>query len=377
LTSADYQVDGGVPVIRGSNLGGSSGEFLDDGFVFVSEAKAHALRRNTAGPGDLIFTQRGTLGQVAIIPSNSRFSRYVISQSQMRMTADTSRVDSRFLFFYFRTPKALSLISARALTTGVPHINLGILREFPLELPPLPEQRRIAEVLDRAEALRAKRRAALAQLDTLTQSIFLDMFGDPATNSKGWPQVTLGDVFEIARGGSPRPIDDYTTEDPHGINWVTIGDASAGSKYITATKRRIRLEGAKRSRAVKPGDFLLTNSMSFGRPYIMRTSGCIHDGWLVLAPRRDDVDAEFFYWLLSSRSVFAEFERRAAGATVKNLNIDLVRSVTIPMPAIAAQRNFSRRVAAIDSIKRAHGTALVALNAFFATLQHRAFRGEL
>src|SRR5690349_8394425 len=99
-----------------------------------------------------------------------------------------------------------------------------------------------------------------------------------------WPLVALGDVFEIGRGGSPRPIDAFLTGDPEGVNWIMISDASEGSKYITQTKKRIRPEGAKRSRTVKPGDFLLTNSMSFGRPYIMRTSGCIHDGWLVLSP---------------------------------------------------------------------------------------------
>src|SRR5207253_5208354 len=102
----------------------------------------------------------------------------------------------------------------------------------------------------------------------------------------GWRDAALGDIFEIARGGSPRPIDEFITDDPNGINWIMISDASEGSKYITATKKRIRAEGAQRSRQVKPGDFLLTNSMSFGKPYIMRTSGCIHDGWLVLSPRR-------------------------------------------------------------------------------------------
>lgn len=95
LTSSDYQADPGVPVIRGSNLGGATGEFLDDGFVFVSEQKARLLRRNSARPGDIIFTQRGTLGQVAIVPGSAKFGHYVISQSQMRMTADTTRVAPR------------------------------------------------------------------------------------------------------------------------------------------------------------------------------------------------------------------------------------------------------------------------------------------
>lgn len=243
--------------------------------------------------------------------------------------------------------------------------------------PPLCEQRRIAEILDKADALRAKRRAALAQLDTLSQSIFFDMFGDPATNPKGWPRRTLEEVFDIARGGSPRPIDEFITDSPGGINWITIGDASEGSKYITRTKKRIRPEGAQRSRTVKPGDFLLTNSMSFGRPYIMRTTGCIHDGWLVLSPRRDEVDPDYFYSLLGSRAVFAEFERRAPGATVKNLNIELVRGVTVPVAPIARQKEYARAVAVAEDARGPFEKSLKLLNDLFTALQHRAFLGDL
>jgi type I restriction enzyme S subunit len=178
----------------------------------------------------------------------------------------------------------------------------------------------------------------------------------------GWPLLTLGEVFDIARGGSPRPIDDFITEDPAGINWILIGDASEGSKYITGTKKRIRPEGAQRSRAVKPGDFLLTNSMSFGKPYIMRTSGCIHDGWLVLSPRRGDVDADFYYHLLSSNAVYSEFERRAAGATVKNLNIDLVRGVKIPLPPLPEQRRIAEILDKADALRAKRRAALVRLD---------------
>ena len=246
-----------------------------------------------------------------------------------------------------------------------------------IPLPPLAEQRRIAEILDKADALRAKRREALAQLDTVTQSIFLDMFGDPATNPKGWPTNALEDLFEISRGGSPRPIDDYITESPDGVNWIMIGDAPEGSKYITATKKKIKPEGAKRSRSVKPGDFLLTNSMSFGRPYIMRTSGCIHDGWLVLSPRKSNVVPDYFYSLLGSRALYTEFSRRAPGATVKNLNIGLVRSVVVPVPPEAKQREYADRVSAIEGLTVPFQRSLDALEGLFASLQQRAFRGEL
>lgn len=104
------------------------------------------------------------------------------------------------------------------------------------------------------------------------------------------PRAELGEIFEIARGGSPRPIDAYVTDDLEGVNWISISDASDSSKYITSTKRRIKQSGVSKSRLVYPGDLLLTNSMSFGRPYIMGTSGCIHDGWLVLSDKHQRTD---------------------------------------------------------------------------------------
>ena len=285
--------------------------------------------------------------------------------------------DGAYLFHWVRSPRFVGEMVRRATGASYPAVSDRIVFESKIPLPPLTEQRRIAEILDMADALRAKRREALAQLDTVTQSIFLDMFGDPATNPKGWPTNTLEDLFEISRGGSPRPIDDYITESPDGVNWIMIGDAHEGSKYITATKKKIKPEGAKRSRSVKLGDFLLTNSMSFGRPYIMRTSGCIHDGWLVLSPRKSNVVPDYFYSLLGSRALYTEFSRRAPGATVKNLNIGLVRSVVVPVPPEAKQREFADRVSAIEGLTVPFQRSLDALEGLFASLQQRAFRGEL
>ena len=141
-----------------------------------------------------------------------------------------------------------------------------------------------------------------------------------------------------------------------------IGDASEGSKYITTTRKRIRPEGVKRSRRVEPGDFLLTNSMSFGKPYILATSGCIHDGWLVLSPRRQDVDTDFLYHLLGSRAIYSEFERRASGATVKNLNIELVKGVQIALPPLPEQRRIAAILDKADALRAKRRAALAQLD---------------
>jgi type I restriction enzyme S subunit len=175
-----------------------------------------------------------------------------------------------------------------------------------------------------------------------------------------WPTVALGDIFQIARGGSPRPIEKFITDEPEGINWVMISDAS--SKYITSTKKKIKPSGASSSRLVGPGDFLLTNSMSFGRPYIMRTSGCIHDGWLVLSPKNGAADSDYFYHLLGSNVLYSEFARRAAGATVKNLNIDLVRGVEVALPPLEEQRRIAAILDAADSLRSKRRAALAKLD---------------
>lgn len=175
-----------------------------------------------------------------------------------------------------------------------------------------------------------------------------------------WKTVTLGDIFDIARGGSPRPIDKFITDDPEGVNWIMISDAT--SKYITSTRKRIIKEGMKKSREVHPGNFLLTNSMSFGRPYIMQTSGCIHDGWLVLSPRAGVAHPDYFYHLLGSDILYAEFERRAAGATVKNLNIELVKGVDVLLPPLPEQRRIAEVLDRAEALRAKRRTALAELD---------------
>ena len=161
----------------------------------------------------------------------------------------------------------------------------------------------------------------------------------------GWETVRLRDLCAIARGGSPRPIKQFITDEANGINWIKIGDTEQGGRYIDSTEERIKPEGVARSRYVKAGSFLLSNSMSFGRPYILRTDGCIHDGWLVLEPDYGRVDQGFLYHVLGSRTVFDQFDTLAAGSTVRNLNIGLVEGVTIPLPPLEEQQ---RIVAILD-----------------------------
>ena len=167
---------------------------------------------------------------------------------------------------------------------------------------------------------------------------------------QGWDYKKLGDVCTIERGGSPRPITDYITDSPDGVNWIKIGDAKEGSKYITSTKEKIKKEGVKKSRYVHKGDFILSNSMSFGRPYILDVDGCIHDGWLVIHDDNNVFIKDYLYYLLASPVMYAKFKQLAVGGVVNNLNSALVRKVEIPIPNMTTQEVIVKELDKINKL---------------------------
>nr|MCU0396782.1 restriction endonuclease subunit S [Cyclobacteriaceae bacterium] len=154
---------------------------------------------------------------------------------------------------------------------------------------------------------------------------------------KDWERKKLGEVCIVERGSSPRPIEKYLTDRPDGVNWIKIGDTKGVDKYIYSTKEKITKEGSKKSRYVREGDFILSNSMSFGKPYIMKTDGYIHDGWFVFR-LPDFIDKDYFYHLLTSPNVQEQIQSLGAGAIVKNISGDLVKRVDVTYPPLPEQK---------------------------------------
>lgn len=159
-----------------------------------------------------------------------------------------------------------------------------------------------------------------------------------------WPLVAIGDVCEVERGSSPRPISNYITDEPDGINWIKIGDGKPNSLYINSTKEKVTKEGAAKSRYVKKGDLILSNSMSYGRPYILGVDGCVHDGWLIIRNTKGLFDPVYLCYILGSDAIMSEYQRLATGGVVNNLNSDLVRSCKIPLPPLDVQKNIVKTI---------------------------------
>lgn len=233
----------------------------------------------------------------------------------------------------------------------IPSLRRTDILKIDVPVPPIAEQEKIVAELDCLSGIIEKKKQQLKELDNLAQSIFYEMFGDPVENDKGWDVKKIGEVCIVERGGSPRPINAFITYDENGVNWIKIGDATEGSRFITSTKEKIIPEGVRKSRMVYKGDFILSNSMSFGRPYIMGVDGCIHDGWLVLRDKDNVFDKTYLYYYLGSSHVYQEFKRLAVGGVVNNLNSELVRGVRVAIPALNIQQDFASKIEVIEKQK--------------------------
>ena len=169
-----------------------------------------------------------------------------------------------------------------------------------------------------------------------------------------WEQRKFSDLVTIERGGSPRPIDKYITNDKNGLNWIKIGDAPEQGNYITQTAEKIKPEGLAKTRKVHPGDLILSNSMSFGRPYIMAIDGCIHDGWLAIRDTEKNFYLKFLCTLLGTDSMFNQYKSMAAGSTVNNLNKELVGGTKVLLPIMNEQVQIGQYFFELDNIITLH-----------------------
>lgn len=248
-----------------------------------------------------------------------------------------------------------------------PRVKWEHLKNYKFDLPSLEEQRKLADVLWAAEKTKQGYKKLLVKADELVEAKFFQMFGDHNCVSKAIKIQPLGEVCLVERGGSPRPIENYITNDEKGINWIKIGDADE-TRYISKTKEKIIHEGMKKSRFVYSGDLILSNSMSFGRPYILKIDGCIHDGWLVLHIDKDMFDAIYLQTYLGLSSTYMKFSAMAAGGIVNNLNSEIVKKLPVIIPSIEKQRIFSNFVQQNDNMKIDIQKSLDNLNAMTKAL---------
>ena len=225
---------------------------------------------------------------------------------------------------------------------GLRHLQKPDFRNIKIPIPPKEIQQKI---INEIEDLEKKEDEATTSILNLQNNIN-DIVGEINTNNL----IKLKQLMLIVRGASPRPIRQYQTNGKNGVNWIKIGDVKPNSKYITKTKEKITLDGAKKSRFVDIGDFILSNSMSFGRPYIMKITGFIHDGWLLMSHFSKELNKDYLYYILSSNLVQEQFKNAASGGTtVDNLNITKVENTDIPLITLLEQQKIVAKIAKIEA----------------------------
>lgn len=243
------------------------------------------------------------------------------------------------------------------LMQGIKVTSIGkqAISETTIHYPSLPEQKKIADFLSAVDARISEQEAYVADLQERKKGFLQQIFSrklrfkaDDGSKFPEWEEKKFNDTVEIERGGSPRPIDSYITDADDGLNWIKIGDAPSFGTVITRTAQKIKKEGLKKTRQVHVGDLILSNSMSFGKPYIMGIDGCIHDGWLLIRNNRNLYDLNFLCDLLGSNYMLNQYRRAAAGSTVNNLNKDLVGGTIVYVPSLPEQKKIADFFSELD-----------------------------
>jgi type I restriction enzyme S subunit len=377
VTASAISVPAGPKFLRITDIQDGAVEWKD---VPWCECSASAANNARLKPGDIVFARTGaTTGKSFLIrdcPAGAVFASYLI---RVRLRAEA---EPRYVSHFFQTREYWAQIMMSARGAAQPGVNATTLKSLEIPLPSLPEQRRIAEVLDRAEALGAARRAGLSRLDILTQAIFLEMFGDPAKNPRRWARATLGELatkFSDGPFGSNLKTEHYCKT---GVRVVRLQNIGVGrflddDRAFVSERHFQRLERHE----CQPGDVLIG---TMGDPNLR---ACIQPEWLPVALNKADcvqfrvnarvADAHYMSALLNQSATERMARGLVLGQTRLRISMGRLRGLEVPVPPVSLQRDFSRRVAAVGKVEAAHRASLSEFDALFASLQHRAFGGEL
>lgn len=330
-------IKNGIPSLGGEHIG-INGELNLEKIKYIPIDYYNTLNQGIIKMNDILLCKDGALtGKVAIVREDFEYKEAAINE-HVFILRSSNEITQKYLFIFLYSNLGQNILKANS-NGIVGGINKTNLLEIKIPLPPLKIQ---AEIVSNFESIRNSKNDFLLKIEEQKTTI------NNIIENISAPIKTLNRVMDIVRGASPRPIKDFITTDQEGVNWIKIGDVKEGDKYINNTKEKITKKGAEKSRLVKKGDFILSNSMSAGRPYIVNISGAIHDGWLLLNNYESNLNKDFLYYTLSSSYVQEQLSDKASGGVVKNLNIDRVKTIKIPLPTVNEQEKVVKEINLIE-----------------------------
>ena len=340
--------------------GVSDGELDEDELPKKVKRIEDKSQYKRAATGDLVFNMmRAWQGAIGTVHTEGMVSpAYIVAKPN-------DKVYPPFMDYYMKSARMVGIINRQSygVTDFRKRLYWDSFAPIPCVLPPVREQKRIAEILSTQDKAIELQGLKIEELKRFKKGCLEKMFprkGQKVPEKRfpgftgDWEQLKFSELVMIERGGSPRPIDKYITKAENGLNWVKIGDAPTQGNYITKTAEKIRLEGLSKTREVHPGDLILSNSMSFGKPYIMGIDGCIHDGWLLIRNTYGVFDLTFLCHLLGTPQMLSQYRSLAAGSTVNNLNKELVGNTVVTIPSITEQRVLGDYLEQLDNLITLH-----------------------
>ena len=327
-----------------------SGTDFHNGFVnwetcsYVSKWRYNQDTNIQLKNGDVLITKDGTIGKIAYVQGMAHPT--TLNSGVFVIRPRNNALNPAFLQLVFKSHYFTDFLDRITAGSTIVHLYQKDIVGFVFPVPDVHIQLQIVTAIQAFDVTVNNIQSLIAKYEAIKKAT-VNLLLKPKAE---WRKVRFGEVADIFRGGSPRPIQDYITSEVDGINWIKIGDVSVDAKYIEQTEERIKPTGIAMSRQVKAGDFILSNSMSFGRPYILKIDGCIHDGWLAIQNYQNTFDVDYLYYLLGSDMVFAQYVENAAGSSVKNLNKDIVAKITLPSPPLLEQRKIAKKIMAINAV---------------------------
>jgi type I restriction enzyme, S subunit len=367
--SSKYFCDDGVPFLRTGNVG--TRRIIFSNLKSVVPEFHRKQKKSALKPGDVVVS-RVISDEInaAVVPpqlDGANCGNIIVIRPGVRLHPD-------YLVHLIGYPATQRELLGRQVGSAQAVINTGVLKSWRVPVLPISEQRRIAEILDRVEALRAKRRAALGQLDTLTRCIFLDLFGDPVRNTKGYRTTTLGRLGNWQSGGTPpRTREDYFQGT---IPWFSSGELN--EMVVSESREHISEQALSETSAkrVSQGSLMLGMYDTAALKASIAGVDCSCNQAIAFAkidPRTAETLFVYFAIIIGRE----HFRRLQRGIRQKNLNLSMIEELTIPLPDLAAQQRFAHIVAAIEKSRVRQNLSLTQMQALFGCLQQRAFLGEL
>jgi type I restriction enzyme S subunit len=386
----------GVPLIRGKDY--SSGKVATEGLYHVLPEIDKPYTRSKVEAGDVLLSIAGYVGQIAIVPE--QLSGANITQTTARLSCDDNKVISKFLFYVLQSETFYrTQVKKHEKGSAQSGLNLSDVGTFKVDLPPLPQQSKIAKILSTCDDVIEKTEAAIAKYQALKQGMMHDLFTRGIDVKTGklrptfqeapelykeselgmipmdWLVKQIKEICNLRRGASPRPIEDSSYFSNQGRGWIRISDVTKSYKYLNKTTQYLSQKGIEQSIAVNPNDIIMSICATIGKPVILKIEACIHDGFVWFKDLDHNLSLDYFFHFLVKNEKEISLNKQIG--TQGNLNTSIVNNIILPYPEKNEQKRIEKILNELDKKIKTEQSSLTKYQQLKAGLMQDLLTGKV